>query len=80
MKIWRPNSLLNIDDKKTITNRLGIIMSKIIHIYQTCRVNGRSSLGNEPLGNIQNKLTYLAHLFVQGDKKAFERVNYKCMQ
>ena len=87
MKNWRPISLLNLDYKilsKIITSRLSHVMSKIIHMDQTCGVKGRSIFDNGHL--IRNICDYIEQkdlpcAFISLDQeKAFDSVNYKFLE
>ena len=86
MKCYRPISLLNIDYKiisKTITNRLGKVLPKIIGIDQTCSVKGRSIFDNLHL--IRNVMDYVdqknltASFICLDQEKAFDRVSRSYM-
>ncbi|KAK3094930.1 hypothetical protein FSP39_007966 [Pinctada imbricata] len=86
VKYYRPISLLNVDYKiisKVITNRVGLVMDKLVHKDQTCAVRGRSIFDNlHMLRDIQNyceqKDSPVAFICLD-QEKAFDRVNYSFM-
>ena len=79
MKCYRPISLLNIDYKiisKVISQRLGTVLPRIIHLDQTCAVKGRPIFDNVHL--LRNIVDYterkdLSACFISLDQeKAFD--------
>jgi len=83
---WRPISLLNVDYKiisKVLTGRLSGVLSRIIHIDQTCAVPGRSILDNVHL--IRNIFDFTnfkdlpCALISLDQSKAFDRVSHEFM-
>ena len=83
MKCYRPISLLNIDYKiisKVISQRLGNVLPRIIHLDQTCAVKGRSIFDNvHLLRNISDYIEQknLSACFISLDQeKAFDRVSW----
>lgn len=83
MKNYRPISLLNIDRKivsKVLSNRLSIVLPKIIGISQTCSIRGRSIFDNIHL--LRNIFDYVEQkqlnaCFINLDQeKAFDRVSW----
>ena len=83
MKCYRPISLLNIDYKiisKVISQRLGTVLPRLIHLDQTCAVKGRSIFDNvHLLRNISDYVEQknLSACFISLDQeKAFDRVSW----
>ena len=83
MKCYRPISLLNIDYKiisKVISQRLGTVLPRLIHLDQTCAVKGRSIFDNvHLLRNISDYIDQknLSACFISLDQeKAFDRVSW----
>ena len=63
---WRPISLLNVDYKiisKVLTNRLKLVIGKVISIDQTCAIPGRSIQDNLHL--IRNIIDYVYRKQIQ---------------
>jgi len=86
MKNYRPISLLNVDYKiisKIMTNRIGKVISILVHPDQTCAIKNRSIFDNAHL--LRNVVDYVEQknlkcCFVSLDQeKAFDRVNYDFM-
>ena len=82
LKNWRPISLLNVDYKicsKALTNRLALVLHKIIDTDQTCSIPGRSIFSN--LNLIRDVLNYIEKtnetgiLLSKDQEKAFDRVD-----
>ena len=83
MKCYRPTSLLIIDYKiisQVISQRLGTVLPRIIHLDQTCAVKGRSIFDNIHL--LRNIVDYieqkdLSACFISLDQeKAFDRASW----
>ena len=81
LKHWRPISLLNVDYKicsKALTNRLALVLPKIIDTDRTCSIPGRSIFNN--LNLIHHVLDYIGKTSETGillsldQEKAFDRV------